>query len=438
MAINGIDSEEKFIKLLHSYVSASAPIKSIEHLKGREIQSQKIERALRSPGRSVFIFGDRGVGKTSLAQTSAYRYQSSGNEPTIISVDNSSNFYSVIHDLINRIAGHRPDLLKVKTKIKASAKFQNLGFDLINEIETGKIPIPKSINEAVALVEYFFQTTDIESVVVIDEFERLRKNEEKALFADFIKQIGDQNLGLKFIFCGVASSLDELLASHHSCFRYMETVALERLAWTARAEIINAAAEAFNLSIDERLVWKISAMSDGFPYYIHIVCEKLFWSIYDHENTIQKCTENMLELAVNEAVSSIDTTLKVTYEKATRKYRDDYQEILWAAANHNNLERRNAEIAQSYKQIMSGRSNPLMNRQQFNTRLNALKKDSHAEILVGTRTGWYRFNENVIRGYVRLRAMQQGVELGLDTETDESLNSEDKHLLEEVVASDSV
>lgn len=438
MAISGIDSEEQFTKLLHSYVSASAPIKSIEHLKGREIQCQKIERALRSPGRSVFIFGDRGVGKTSLAQTSAYRYHSSGNEPTIISVDNSSTFYSVIHDLINRIAGHRPDLLKAKTKIKASAKFQNLGFDLINEIETGKIPIPKSINEAVALVEYFFQTTDIESVVVIDEFERLKENQEKALFADFIKQIGDQNLGLKFIFCGVASALDELLASHHSCFRYMETVALERLAWTARAEIINAAAEAFNLSIDERLVWKISAMSDGFPYYIHIVCEKLFWSIYDHEDTIQKCTDSMLELAVNEAVSSIDTTLKVTYEKATRKYRDDYQEILWAAANHNNLERRNAEIAESYKQIMSGRTNPLMTRQQFNTRLNALKKDSHAEILVGTRTGWYRFNENVIRGYVRLRAMQQGVELGLDKETDESLNSEDRLLLEEVVASDSL
>ncbi|MDB4224955.1 ATP-binding protein, partial [Granulosicoccus sp.] len=420
MAINGIDSEGQFTKLLHSYVSASAPIKSIEHLKGREIQSQKIERALRSPGRSVFIFGDRGVGKTSLAQTSAYRYNSSDDEPTLISVDNASTFYSVIHDLINRIAGHRPDLLKSKTKLKASAKFQNLGFDLMNEIETGKIPVPKSINEAVALVEYFFQSEDLESVVVIDEFERLKGIGEKALFADFIKQIGDQNLGLKFIFCGVASSLDELLASHHSCFRYMETVALERLGWTARAEIINAAAAAFNLRIDERLVWKISAISDGFPYYVHIVCEKLFWSIYDHKDTIGKCTEEMLELAVNEAVSSIDTTLKLTYENATRKYRDDYQEILWAAANHNNLERRNAEIAKSYKIIMSGRINPLLNRQQFNTRLNALKKDSHANILIGTRTGWYRFNENVIRGYVRLRAMQQGVELGLDRETEDT------------------
>ena len=418
MTIKNFELEPDFSVKLHQYISASSAIKSIEHLKGRETQSQLIERTLRSPGRSVFIYGDRGVGKTSLAQTSAYRFNSSLGAPLIIGVDSSSTFFSIIHDLCSKIAGLRPDLISKTNNFGASAGYKGLSIEIGKEIETGTVPPPKSINEAIPLIEFFFPNDESDSVVVIDEFERFENAKDRALFADFIKQIGDQELSLKFIFCGVADALDELLASHHSCYRYLETIALERLEWPARAEIIEATANAFNVVLPEEIVWRITAISDGFPYYIHIVCEKLFWRMFDHEDQITTCTNDIYKNAVNDAVTTIEPTLKITYEGATKKYNNDYEEVLWATADHNNLERRSSEIMDSYTRIMSERKTPAMTRSQFNNRINALKKPSHHSILVGTRSGWYRFSENVIRGYVRLRAEQDGVALDIRDEKD--------------------
>lgn len=413
MAIAGINSEDAFIAVLNENLSASVPIKSIEHLCGRQEQSQLIKRALRLPGRSVFIYGDRGVGKTSLAHTSAFLFNRSDDIPEIVSIDSSSSFFSIVHDLVSRVAGQRPDLIKKSQKVAGKGSTLGLTFEIAQQIETGIIPVPKSINEAVALVEYFFPSDESNRVVVIDEFERLKNGADQSLFADFIKQVGDRELKLKFIFCGVADSLDDLLESHHSCYRYLEAVPLERLEWQARAEIIKSAADAFNVSIDKMIIWKISAISDGFPYYVHKVCEKLFWGIFDDEDAITNCTESMFNEAVKGALLSIEPQLKKSYELATRKYKDDYQEVLWAVADDNNLERRTADIRGSYFRIMKHRENPPMTATQISGRLNSLKKCTHGEILLGTRTGWYRFNENVIRGYVRLIAAQAGLQLGM-------------------------
>ena len=48
---------------------------------------------------------------------------------------------------------------------------------------------------------------------------------------------------------------------------------------------------------------------------------------------------------------------------------------------------------------------------QFSGRLNNLKTQRHGEIIVGGGAGWYEFKENIVRGYVRLRAEKEGIHL---------------------------
>jgi hypothetical protein len=55
-----------------------------------------------------------------------------------------------------------------------------------------------------------------------------------------------------------------------------------------------------------------------------------------------------------------------------------------------------------------------LSKELFYQRLNRLKKDNHGSIVIGSRTGWYGFKENVVRGYVRLRAERAGIEIGID------------------------
>jgi uncharacterized protein len=70
-------AEELFGIALHRVLSPSHAIQSAELLRGRTEHLAEIRRALYSPGRQVFIYGHRGVGKTSLAQTAAFERQSS-------------------------------------------------------------------------------------------------------------------------------------------------------------------------------------------------------------------------------------------------------------------------------------------------------------------------------------------------------------------------
>lgn len=75
MTIHGLTQNE-LGRRINEVLSPSRPVRSIEHLRGRDDELQRIERALYADGRNVFIYGDRGVGKSSLAATAAAQYQS--------------------------------------------------------------------------------------------------------------------------------------------------------------------------------------------------------------------------------------------------------------------------------------------------------------------------------------------------------------------------
>ena len=92
--------------------------------------------------------------------------------------------------------------------------------------------------------------------------------------------------------------------------------------------------------------------------------------------------------------------------------------MLWAVADHHELSRRSADIFDVYRHItgkwQSAGMMTTLPREKFTQRINALKRATHGSILKGSRQGWYEFSEPVMRGYVRLRAEDRGVQLGAD------------------------
>jgi len=51
---------------------------------------------------------------------------------------------------------------------------------------------------------------------------------------------------------------------------------------------------------------------------------------------------------------------------------------------------------------------------KFYSRLNSLKSQSHGPILKSPRRGWFEFSENMVRGYVKLKAAERRIDLGID------------------------
>jgi Cdc6-like AAA superfamily ATPase len=415
MAIAGF-SRARFEAALQQSLSPTTPIRSAEHLRGREKKLEDIRRALVQPGRSVFVYGDRGVGKTSLAQTAAFEHQSAAKAPVLIGCDASSTFGRVAQQITTRLLGLDSNLIKVSDQRTGGAKAGGISVEMKRSTDKGPVAIPNSVDEAINMLSQAAGQHSAQPVIVIDEFERLKDDDQRALFADLIKQTGDQSMPFKLIFCGVASSLSELLDAHHSCYRYLVTVELERLLAGPRFEIITGASNTVGVEIESSSLGRISAISDGFPHYVHLITEKLLWEIFSDENTIAISRPSHYLAAIKAAVVDIEAKLKATYEKATQKYAESeqYEAVLWALADHHELSRRSANIFDVYRHLTDKYKIVTLPRDKFTQRINALKRAAHGSILRGSRQGWYEFSEPVMRGYVRLQAEAQNVELGAD------------------------
>jgi uncharacterized protein len=414
LAIKGLDAD-RFKEILRENLTPARAISSPEHLKGRTLVLTQIDRAFNSPGKHIFIFGDRGVGKTSLAQTAAFVQQSSSAEPILLTCGGAP-FLSTIRDAIKQLIPIRDLVSQKKLEQKLRVGVPGFNYDMSRSITGGTVPPIETINDAIQLLKLVGEVRPLETVMIFDEFDQITENEQRKVCADLIKQVSDQGLRIRFIFCGIGTSMEDLIGVHLSTARYLLPIELERLSHEARWEIIDSAAKAVGVTIGRNFLLRIGQISDGFPYYVHLIGEQLLWSMFDDPASVGHCMQRHFKEGVNLAVRESEASLKSIYDNAVQKYSGDYEEVLWALADLHSLRRQTTDVYEkSYLRIMEERpGRKTLTKPQFSNRLNALKTLRHGEIIIAKGAGWYEFKENIVRGYVRLRAEDQSVLLGAE------------------------
>jgi uncharacterized protein len=416
MSIRGVD-EDKFAETLKSRLTPSTSIKTPERLYGRDKYLSTMARSLNSVGRQIFVYGDRGVGKTSLALTAAQVHTGSKRKPIYVVCENESTFGTVIQAVAN-------STIKVEDRIERPSTGQSAGFTILGNgvninkgtPRTASISPPASINEALDLVKYIMTKGSGRQIVVIDEMERIKSQIEKTKFAEFIKNLGEVDENISFVFCGIASDLNDIIGGHPSAGRILEPIKLDKLHHSDLWKIITSVTEALNIGIEREYLIRIGQISDGFPHFVHLIGESMFWSMQESPNSLEDVRIDDFNAGVNGALERAEPTLRVQYDKATKKTRltEDYEEVLWALADTTADNRQVSEIYNtSYRRVMNCR--PLrkeLTREQFNQRLLSLKSPGHGEILNWIGAGWYGYREKMMRGYARLNAQYAGIELG--------------------------
>lgn len=421
MAIKGL-SKAEFEEVMRAYVRPSDPIDSFEHLVGRDRQLESIEEAVNSPGKHVFIYGDRGAGKTSLAQTIAHEHNPASTTPVLVACGQKTTFATIIHDIAAQLVGRSRYVVTEGSRTiggqVAAGKIASMSGSVATKVTERSIDVI-DLNAATALLQEAAVQRGGRSIVVIDEFENLPSAEDRQLFAELIKQLSDRKVQVTLVFCGIGKSLDDLLQGHGSSHRYLHEVQLPTppLNIGQRWEIVDTAAGQLGITVNEDSRLRIAQVSDGFPHYVHLICEKLFWIAFRADEEIDELTPVDYMEAVHNALGSVEARLRAAYDQAVKKDLDQYQEILWAVADHYELIRNTQSIyTNSYHRIMELRGRPPLPQKVFMARMNALKSKSHGSILASDRRGWIRFSENLIRGYVRLVAEGNGVRLALEHE----------------------
>jgi Cdc6-like AAA superfamily ATPase len=185
-------SEDDLRKVLAENLTPSDTIKTPQRLFGRATTLRTIDRALNSPGRQIFIYGDRGVGKTSLALTAAYLHTGVENMPIYVMCGRTSKFGEIIQAIGN-------SQIPVKDRMETTdggggfslslpGGLGGIGFSGRTKGRTC-INVPHTLSEAYDVIRYVTSQRQGTTIIVIDEMERIESEAERETFAEFIKNL---------------------------------------------------------------------------------------------------------------------------------------------------------------------------------------------------------------------------------------------------------
>lgn len=343
--------EELRDRARHLFVP-SQPISIQTALRGRDRQVDRTLENLRTPGRSVFIFGERGVGKTSLALTASHLFNSSEVEPLRLSCHRNSTFGEIVTQVVRKLATIS-SRLGVKTVTKEAKLKLGSVAEVLHRIE-------EKPNEHLARLDPNLAVDLFNAaipprlsgklVLVLDELDTVASSETKSYLAFLLKQLGDRDCGLKFIFVGIAESVEQLLQEHQSASRYMATIKLERLLLGELRAIVDDGLRSLGIECNDPYSWRIAQISDGYAHFTHLLGLKLALRVINAGGPLVVSKELFAE-AVQDAIEDSEGWLKHEYDQAVQKYHDVYEPVLWAAADDWQLARSTAQIFASFQRI---------------------------------------------------------------------------------------
>lgn len=240
------------LKLLE-YFTPSQPVSDRRRFAGRSDVLSSVIRAIEEQRLHVVVYGERGLGKTSLMHvlTQAAR------EARYLVVYVSCGADSTFDEVFRTVAAHIPML------------FHSAVGPTSPEVEKGKTlaelltPAPISPRAASDILAKVVGTR---VVVVLDEFDRAHSKEFRQNMAELIKNLSDRLVRVQLVIAGVAGNLTELLEHIPSIQRNIFAL---QIPWMPPAEIralIRNGAQMCGLSFDEASEGAIVYTAHGSPY----------------------------------------------------------------------------------------------------------------------------------------------------------------------------
>lgn len=388
--------------------SPGAPIDAVALFAGRTEQLERVLQEIGSRGRHVVIFGERGVGKTSLARNlieicrGAKIGTLAGGTANCSAGDTFASVWRrVFEDLYYHQASHGIGLQPepVTTTHTASAI---LG-PLVTPSGEARELEPEDVRRVLSLFR--------PSVLVIDEVDRIRDAAFSGLMADTLKSLSDHLVDTTIILIGVADSVDHLIAEHASIERSLAQVHMPRMSGKELLEILDKAYERANLSASPAATAKIASFSRGLPHFTHLLGREA--GLHANSAGRTNVTEDDVTDSLESAIKNTEQSIQKSYHDATfsPRQRTHHPSVLLACALVQTDEL-GYFAATDLRSPLSQIVGKQMEIPAFAQHLNDFSSDTRGRVLqkAGQKRRFrYRFTNPLLQPYVILKGVWDGL-----------------------------
>lgn len=355
----------------------SAPVSHLDMLAGRRDQILEVGSAAAQRGRHVALYGERGVGKTSLA--------------------------NVLHEFFR--ADALPDFQAAIVNCSTDDTYASLFGRLLDElgIELDEAEIqPDAVRRCL-------QQIDPAALLVIDELDRLEDDFALTLIADTIKALSDHAVPSTVVLVGVARSIGELIGEHQSIVRALAQIEMPRMSPRELREALEFGCVKAGLTIREDAADEIAGLSEGLPHYTHLLGLHAGQRVVQDDRT--EITLVDAQAAIPRAVSG--HTINDAYQLATRTAHKDalFRHVLLACAlaPKNQLGFFSAGSIRDPLEVIASRR---LDIPAFSRHLSQFLEPERGAVLF--REGvqkryFYRFSDPILQPYVILKGVAEGM-----------------------------
>jgi len=371
----------------------SAPISTAELFAGRKTEISNLLDAVSERGRHAVVYGEPGVGKTSVTQILQYYVpHRTSTVKYIRKAAFSSDTYSSIWLEIFKNIQFQIDL---GDGVKS--------YSVADIYKDGVTP-----SDVVRELSYFSEN-DI-PIIVIDEYNIIKDKDSSQQMAETIKAVSDAGLNVTIVIVGISDTVDHLIEGHTSIARCTEEILMPRMSSGEMQQLIDSRVSKLGMKITGDAKWKIINLCKGLPAFAHALGKGAVLS------AIASRKSQIVEIHVDEAISNIlsgsQNSLKNDYEVATRsnQERARFKQILTACALAKTDESGYFTAKQVQQPLADILKKPI-GIDGFNPNLKELSSDKRGDVLqmIGSeRIYRYRFRDPAMQPYVIMKGIQDG------------------------------
>lgn len=395
-ALNHDEARQRLLALGEAF-TPSAPIADQELFAGRNHELFSVIEAMQSAGQHAVIYGERGVGKTSLARVAM------------------------------RVAANQSGIVAVRINCDGNDVYDTLWQKVLDEM---KIRAGESepqdrewLETAVRECSELFATQDLSPSTIrlglrkfalrqplalfFDEFNELADSTAIGLLANTIKALSDHIEPITLCPVGVAEDLDALLEGHLSAIRAIVQIKMPRMTRDELEDIGTRGLKRLDMTISEDALRLVRVIPRGLPQYAHLIAQEGARQalLGDRDEITRSDVMGGLEVGL----SKLDRSLSRAYEQATyspRKTR--LKEVLLACSIAKLGDMGDfspSDVRAPYSRIIKED----VDIDRFNPQLTTLATTRDILVREGEERRWrYRFRDPLMEPYVLLDGLRTG------------------------------